>query len=123
MRVRHLFAPLFAVALAATVWLRWGTSWSLGILAVATLLLVLALFAPRAYAPIQTALTRLGRAIAVTLTWLLLGLVFLAIFVPGRLLLARRRRDPLQRRHDPERSTYWEPLSPATDPDRFKHQY
>jgi hypothetical protein len=123
MRIRHLFAPLLAVALAATVWLRWGTSWSLGILALATLLLVLALFAPRTYAPIQAILTRLGHTVAVALAWLLLGLVFLAIFVPGRLLLALRRRDPLQRRPNPARTTYWEPLSPATDPDRFKRQY
>lgn len=123
MRFRHLFAPAFAVALAATVWLRWGTSWSLGVLVLATLLLALALLAPRTYAPFQISLTHLGRAIAGTLTWLLLGLVFLAIFVPGRLLLALRRRDPLLRRPDPARPTYWEPLSPATDPDRFEHQY
>jgi len=123
MRARPLLAPLLAVAFATAAWVRWETLWSLGILTVATLLLGLALLAPRTYAPIQTALTRLGRAIAVTLTWFLLGLVFLAIFIPGRLLLALRRRDPLQRRPDPARTTYWEPLPPATSPNRFEHQY
>ena len=123
MRIRHLFAPVFAVALAVTAWLRWETPWSLGILVLAALLLALALFAPRAYAPVQAILTGIGCTVAAAIAWFLLGLVFLAIFVPGRMLLALRRRDPLQRRPAPTRTTYWEPLSPATDPDRFKRQY
>ena len=123
MRARPLLAPLLAVAFAAAARLRWETPWSFGILTLATLLLALALLAPQVYAPIQTVLTRLGRAIAVGFTWSLLSLVYLVIFTPGRLLLALRRRDPLQRRPDPARTTYWEPLPPATSPDRFEHQY
>ncbi len=123
MRVRPLLAPLLAVALAAAAGLRWPTPWSLGILALATLLLGLALLAPRAYAPLRTGLERLGHAVAALLAWLLLGLVFAAVFVPGRLLLALRRRDPLRRRPEPDRASYWEPLAPAADPARFKRQY
>ena len=123
MRARQLLVPLLAAALAAGAWLRWPTPWSLGILTLATLLLGLALLAPRAYAPLQAALERFGRAVAALVTWILLGLVFVAVFIPGRVLIARRRRDPLRRRPEPGRASYWEPLSPATDPARFKRQY
>jgi hypothetical protein len=123
MRFRNLLPPLVAVALAAPAWLRWPTPWSLGILSLATLLLALALLAPRAYAPIRDILERFGRAIATLFSWIVLGLVFVAIFIPGHLLLALRRRDPLHRRPDPARASYWEPLPPATDPARFNRQY
>ncbi len=123
MRARPLLAPLLAVAFATGAYLRWPTPWTVGILALTSLLLGLALLAPRAYAPIQTVLERIGRAIAALATWLLLGLVFVAIFLPGRLFLALRRRDPLHRRSDPARASYWETLRPTTGPDRFNRQY
>jgi hypothetical protein len=123
MRARPLLAPLLAVAFAAATRLRWETPLSFGILTLATLILALALLAPQVYAPIQTVLTRLGRAVATAVAWLLLGLIFLTVFIPGRLLLALRHRDPLQRHPDPARTTYWEPIPPVTSPDRFERQY
>ncbi len=104
-------------------WWRWRTPLSLGLLLFAGTLLALALFAPRAFAPIQAVLERLGRLIAAAFTWIILGLVFLLIFVPGRLLLAVLRRDPLQRQPDPRRTTYWEPLRPSPGPSHFRRQY
>jgi len=123
MRLRTLLGPVLAVAVTSLGWLRWRTPWSLGILLLATALLALALTAPHAYAPLQATLERIGRYAAAAFTWIVLGLVFLLIFVPGRLLLAVLRRDPLHRRPDPHRSTYWEPLPPTADPARFRRQF
>jgi hypothetical protein len=107
MRVRHLFAPIFAVALAVTAWLRWETSWSLSILVLATLLLALFALRPsrlrarpghphqhRAHRRCRHRLAPPGAGLPRDLR-------------PGRLLLSLRRRDPLQRRPNPARTTYW----------------
>ncbi len=121
--LRTLLGPTVAVALTALGWLRWRTPLSLGLFLFATTLLGLALFAPRLFAPIQAVLERFGRIVAAAFTWLVLGLLFLLIFVPGRLLLAVLRRDPLQRKPDPSRTSYWEPLPPAPGPTHFNRQF
>ena len=122
-RFRTCIAPLLACALAASGYWRWRSPLTLGVFLCATALLGLALFAPRTFAPIQAVLERLGRLIATAFAWIILGLVFLLVFVPGRLFLLILHRDPIQRRPEPARATYWEPLAPADDPDRFKQQY
>jgi hypothetical protein len=83
----------------------------------------LALVLPRVWAPIQSALDRVIRAVLAGLTWLLLGVVFIAAFVPGRLLLAALRRDPLRRAREPMRTSYWEPLPPSRGTERFRRQF
>lgn len=120
---RPLLGPALAVAFTALGWLRWRTPWSLWLLILATALLALAVLAPRVFAPIQAVLERFGRLVAAAFTWLLLGAIFLLIFVPARLLLFILRRDPLQRKPDPRRTTYWEPLPPSTGPSHFRRQY
>lgn len=121
--LRTLLGPALAVALTALGWLRWHTPLSLGLLILATTLLALAVFAPRVFAPIQAVLERFGRLVAAAFTWLVLGTIFLLIFVPGRLLLVFLRRDPLQRKPDPNRTSYWDPLPPAPGPSHFRRQY
>ncbi|MFT3830996.1 MAG: hypothetical protein QM691_14940 [Opitutaceae bacterium] len=123
MRLRPLLGPLVATALTACGWLRWRTPWSLALLLIATGLLALALLAPRLYAPIERRLTCFGQLVAIAFTWLVLGLLFFLLFTPVRLLLALFRRDPLRRRPDPRRASYWEPLPPASGADRFRRQF
>ena len=123
MRLRQLLGPLVAAVLTTCGWLRWRTPWSLTLLLVAAALLALALLAPRLFAPIERGLARFGRLVAIAFTWLVLSLLFVAIFVPGRVLLALRRRDPLHRRPEPRRDTYWEPLPPAPGPAHFRRQF
>ena len=122
-RLRTCIPPLLACALAASGYWRWRSPLTLGMFLLATALLGLAVFAPRTFAPIQSVLERLGRLIATAFAWLVLGLVFLLVFIPGRLFLLVLRRDPIRRRPEPARATYWEPLSPAGDPNRFNQQY
>ena len=122
-RLRSLLGTGFAAALTGFLWLRRPGNWSLGFFVFALTLFLLALAAPRAFAPIQAALERFGRAVAAALTYLILGALFVLVFIPGRLLLALRRRDPLHRRPDPGRASYWEPLPPSAGTDRFRRQY
>ena len=121
--LRSLLGTACATALTGLLWHRLHTSWSLGFFGLAVVLFALALCAPRAFAPIQTTLDRFWRTVAAAFSFLMLGLLFLFVFIPGRLLLALLRRDPLHRRPDPSRPSYWEPLPPAGTIDRFHHQY
>lgn len=121
--LRSLLGTASAATLTGCLWLRLHTGWSLGFFVFALALFTLALGAPRLFAPVQTALDRFGHAIATVLTVLLLGLLFVLVFVPGRIVLVLLRRDPLHRRPDPARASYWEPLSPTGPAERFGRQY
>jgi hypothetical protein len=120
---RSIGRNAIALALAATARFRWPTRWSLLALAVAAAMFGVALFLPRAWAPVQAALDLAIRAVLAGLTWLLLAAVFAAAFIPGRLLLAALRRDPLRRAREPMRTSYWEPLPPSRGPERFRRQF
>lgn len=122
-RFRSLIGPALAVGLTGYGWLRWSTHWSLGLFAASAILLLLAIGAPRAFAPIQRVFESFGRLVATSFTWLVLSFLFVGIFLPGRILLLVLRRDPLRLRPDPRRTTYWEPLPPPAGPTHFRRQY
>ncbi len=123
LRWRALGGPALAVVVAAVGCYGWRRPWNFALLALAAALLALALFWPRAWAPIEAALGRAGRGVGAAVTWVLLGAVFVICFVPGRLLLAVLHRDPLRRAWEPARSTYWETLPRAGSADRFRRQF
>ena len=85
-------------------------------------LALMAWVSPPHYAPIQRTLDRLLHALLAGLTWLILALIYLAVFTPMRGWRALTRRDPLQLRTNPAATTYLRPLPPAT-PDRFDRQF
>lgn len=64
----------------------------------------------------------LGRAAGLALTWILLGAVFFACFVPGRLVLVLCRRDPLRRKAVPGRSA-WIARGEEPEPARYERHY
>jgi hypothetical protein len=122
-RGRSIGGTAFALCVTATGWYRWRHRWSLALLILAAVMFVVALLWPRAWAPIQAGLDRAARGVTAVVTWILLGAVFVVCFLPGRLLLALLRRDPLHRAWEPARSSYWEPLPPTHDAGRFRRQY
>jgi hypothetical protein len=113
---------LVGCTIGAYHWLHWHTSAGLFLLCLAGSALLLALLAPRLWAPLGSAVERLIALLLRALTWLLLLLLFIAVFIPGRLLLLLLRRDPLQRRCEPGRPSYWEPL-PARSTRHFEQPY
>jgi hypothetical protein len=126
-RISHRWRSIGGTALALCVttfgWCRWPRRWSLALLILATVMFVVALLWPRAWAPIQAGLDRAARGLTAVVTWILLGAVFAVCFLPGRLLLALLRRDPLHRAWQPGRTSYWEPLPRSDDAGRFRRQY
>lgn len=65
----------------------------------------------------------LVRATGVGLAWVLLTPAYLLLFVPGRLWLAWRRRDPLDRMARPDAPSRWVAREPDADPDRYRRPY
>jgi hypothetical protein len=58
------------------------------------------------------------------MTWILLVPLFVLVFLPFGLLFRRGARDPMERRLDRARSTYWGARdTTADDPDRYGRQF
>jgi hypothetical protein len=89
--------------------------------------LVLGLVFPGAYHFAHLLGFGLGRFIGRMLAWILLTPFYLTVFVAGRLILAARRRDPLQREFGGGAESYWTERTPAGTPagtpDRYGRQY
>jgi hypothetical protein len=55
---------------------------------------------------------------------LILGLMYFVIFTPMRVLASFFRADPLTRKIEPEKETYWHDCEPrGQDPKRFERQF
>jgi len=92
--------------------------------AMAAPLLLLALTVPAALAPIRRGWMRFAWLLGWVNTRVLLVTAFFLLVTPISLLLRLFGRDPLQRRFDARKSTYWQerPQAPA-DPTRYTRQY
>jgi hypothetical protein len=93
----------------------------LGVLAVVNVALGLA--APRAFAALDRALQVFGRWVGQGLSWLLLAPFFYLFFVPARLILAARGKDPMNRRFPDTPASYWTPRRPVKGPDDYRKQF
>ncbi len=104
------------------LWWRIGGAAAAALASLAGGLALLAWLSPRHYAPVQRALDRMLHGMLAALTWLLLALIYLGVFVPLRLWRALTGQDPLHRRPDPAAATYLRPLPPPA-PGRFDRQF
>ena len=91
--------------------------------AVGAVILLCGLCIPRWYRAIERFQASLGRAVGVAITWILLGAVFISCFVPGRLILLARRRDPLRRNAFRSGGNAWIERKTAFDPGRYERHY
>ena len=87
-------------------------------------LILLALVAPITLWPIHKVWMPVAKGIARALTWLLLTLVFYLVFTPYSLVLKLLGKDPLDRKIEPDRESYWIARDDGPfDPDRTLKQY
>ena len=77
---------------------------------------------PRALAPVERGWSMLAHALGFINTRILLALVFFVVLAPIALLLRLVGKDPLERRRDRARPTYWRTREPA-EPDRLTRPY
>ena len=87
-------------------------------------LIVTALAAPIALWPLHKVWMPVAKGIARLLTWLLLTLVFYLVFTPYGVIMKILRRDPLERRLEKDRKSYWITREDGPfDPERLRKQY
>jgi len=84
---------------------------------------LVALARPGLLAAASRHLRRFGEAVGRALAWLLLGPLWLAVFVPGGLLLRLQRRDPLHRAPLASGLTAWIPRRTAASAESCARQF
>jgi len=89
----------------------------------ATVVLLSGLFVPPVFAAIERFGAWLGKAVGLALTWILLVPFFVLCFIPGRLILAVRGVDPMQRKLNKDTKTYWTSTPRRSTPDYYRKQY
>ena len=85
-------------------------------------LLLGALVWPRALAPVERGWSLLAHALGFINTRILLAFVFFVVLAPIALFMRVIGKDPLERRPDRGRSTYWRTREPA-EADRLTRPY
>ena len=89
-----------------------GGSVRLWMVALAAVLILPALVAPRVLAPAHRAWMALGNILGWVNTRLVLGLIFFGLITPMGLVLRLTGRDPMRRAFDPNATTYRVPQTP-----------
>lgn len=123
---RQIRAALQAAAMAAvaTFFLLVGQRVVIGLIlySLSALVLVSGCCIPRLFNYIELGGRWLGRGVGLGLTWLLLTPFFYLCLLPGRLILLLWRKDPMHRRWEPERTSYWLEHKPSS-PQSYTRQY
>lgn len=123
-QARALLQAVAALVIASILYFRFDLRpVACAIASIAGLTLLCGLFIPRAYRVIERIQLFIGRAVGSGITFILLGVIFALCFVPGRLILALRRKDPLRRKSSGPDEILWISRSGSSDPDRYKRQY
>ena len=117
------FAAVFAV-LAAWLAYRHGLHWMACLVTAAAFGLV-AVTIPTVLHPLNVAWMWFGRLLNRIVSPVVLGLIYFIVFTPVALLFALRGRDPLNRKFDAARPSYWlDRTPPGPDATRsFPHQF
>jgi MFS family permease len=91
--------------------------------ALAGLSALFSLVAPRANLPIYLGLTILSYPIGFVLSYVIMGFLFFVMITPVGLIFRVTGYDPLQRRFEPEATTYWTDPRPRRGKESFFRQF
>lgn len=103
---------VIGLAIAALLAL-WKPLFGAVVAAIALVLLAVALSAPRAYGRIAAGLERFGHWVGRAVTWLLMPLLYVLLFLPVGLALRTAGKLRITRGPDPSRATYWDTPEPG----------
>ena len=81
------------------------------------------LVAPRANLPIYLGLTLLSFPIGFVLSYVIMGFLFYGLITPTGLLFRLLGKDPLQRRFEPQATTYWSDPRPRRGKESYFRQF
>lgn len=115
-----------AIMLAVAAWLAFRVHQPIpaGVLtALAVLIFICAVAFPRVFQAFERMVGRIAHGVGTAMTWLLLTPFFYLVFVPGRVFLALRGKDPLSLKFPTDKPTYWVPWKPPPTKEHYKKQY
>jgi hypothetical protein len=119
--IRPWLQPLIGVLGALLFFWRSRSGWAELLLCAVSGLLLVAVFAPTFYEPFDRRLQRLQVLLTLAVSWVLLGLVFALIFIPGRLCFGLPRRSAVLRHGSLD--TFWRDSRKTSDAKSFRQQY
>ncbi len=121
------FGPLFALFIALIGWMLWesGVGWNvLSVLAIAAGSLI---FVYYLVPPLQRPLYRGWMFSVMPIGWivshLLLSVIYYLLLTPIGLIMKAVGYDPMRRKLEPNRETYWVNRQKSEDPQRYFKQY
>lgn len=124
--LRQFAVLLLLVGVALSTWLAWSRPGGMPIVfitAAAVLVGGLGLVRPRWLAPLFIGWMVAAWPVAWIVSMTVLAAVFYIVLTPIALVLRARGRDPLARRLDPHRESYWTPRPTAAEPARYLRQF
>jgi len=92
---------------AGILYLRHETGAAWWLVGIAPVLAIVGLTVPVVLHPLHVVWMPVARGIAKVLTWLLLTIVFVVVFAPYGLIGRALGKDPLERKIDRNRASYW----------------
>ena len=106
-RKRGLIGGAVGLLIAALVYYFWKPGLAYVIAGVSLALALLALAAPPAYRKVAGLLDRFGHLVGMTVTWILMVLLYYILFLPVGLLLRARGKLAITRHPNRQASSYW----------------
>lgn len=106
-RKRGVIGGLVGLLIAAVVYHFWRPGLAYVIAGISLALALLAIVAPPAYRKVAGLLDRFGHAVGMAVTWLLMTLLYYALFLPVGLFLRARGKLAVTRHPDPRLASYW----------------
>jgi hypothetical protein len=94
-----------------------------GFAGLGVLSLLFSLVYPKANWPIYVGLTIVSYPIGFVLSYVIMGTLFYGLITPVGLFFKLTGRDPMNRTFEPEAESYWTPVRPAPDKERYFRQF
>jgi hypothetical protein len=85
--------------------------------------LLLAAVVPRALRPLYVGLSLVGAPLGFVLSWLMLGIMYFLVLTPVGLVMRAFGWDPMHRRFERERHSYWAEHASPSEVERYFRQY
>lgn len=110
--------------IAATLLFFWKPVLAAVVAAISLTLALIAFAAPLTlHKKVTRALDAFARGVGMTVTWVLMTLLYYVLFLPVGLLLRARRRLGITRTPDPALATYWKPTLRDKSAESYRKQF
>ena len=122
----RVFAALwlaFLGALGAVAWHKGAAHTAIAWWFFAVVVAVPGLLVPRLVRLVYLAATYVTWPVGYVVSALILGIFYFLVLTPAGAIMRLLGRDPLDRRFDPRRPTYWETRGPAPSPSSYFRQH